>query len=107
LIAQYPDWHRTALSRHLCALWNWRNPVGQLKDMAARALLLKLAQRGWITLPACRWASPNRMRHKPRPTLAVPAPAVPITEALTSRNHEIHEIKLSREHPVRTTKNIE
>jgi hypothetical protein len=51
--------------------------------MAARTLLLKLAQRGWITLPACRRASPNRMRHKPRPTLEVPAPAVPITDALT------------------------
>jgi hypothetical protein len=24
LIAQHPDWHRTALSRHLCELWNWR-----------------------------------------------------------------------------------
>jgi hypothetical protein len=51
--------------------------------MAARTLLLKLAQQGWITLPTCRCASPNRMRHKPRPTLEVPAPAVPITEALT------------------------
>ena len=25
LIAQHPDWHRTALSRHLCELWNWRS----------------------------------------------------------------------------------
>ena len=51
LIAQHPDWHRTALSLHLCQLWNWRNAAGQIKDMAARTLLLKLANRGLIELP--------------------------------------------------------
>lgn len=51
LIAQHPDWHRTALSRRLCELWNWRNGVGQLKDMAARTLLRKLQARGLIELP--------------------------------------------------------
>jgi hypothetical protein len=51
LIAQYPDWHRTALSRHLCERWNWRNGAGRLKDMAARTLLLKLHARGLIELP--------------------------------------------------------
>jgi hypothetical protein len=51
LIAQHPDWHRTALSRRLCELWNWRNGAGRLKDMAARTLLLKLQARGLIELP--------------------------------------------------------
>jgi len=51
LIEQHSDWHRTALSRHLCELWNWRNGAGQLKDMAARTLLLKLHARGLIELP--------------------------------------------------------
>jgi Domain of unknown function (DUF4338) len=51
LIAEHLDWHRTALSRHLCALWNWRNAAGLLKDMAARTLLLKLHARGLIQLP--------------------------------------------------------
>lgn len=59
LIAQHPDWHRTALSLHLCQLWNWRNAVGQIKDMAARTLLLKLAHRGLIDLPPPR----SRTRH--------------------------------------------
>ena len=54
LIAQHPDWHRTALSLHLCQLWNWRNAAGQIKDMAARTLLLKLAHRGLIDLPPPR-----------------------------------------------------
>lgn len=51
LIAQHPAWHRTALSRHLCQLWDWRNPAGRLKDMAARTLLLKLEARGLLDLP--------------------------------------------------------
>ena len=51
LIAQHPDWHRTALSVYLCERWNWRNGAGRLKDMAARTLLLKLQARGLIDLP--------------------------------------------------------
>jgi hypothetical protein len=51
LMARHPDWHRTALSLHLCELWNWRNGAGRLKDMAARTLLLKLQARGLIELP--------------------------------------------------------
>jgi hypothetical protein len=82
LLAEHAEASRYRLSRQLATLWDWRNPAGRLKDMAARTLLLKLEQRGWITLPARRWASPNRMRHKPSPTLEVPAPAVPITGAL-------------------------
>jgi hypothetical protein len=68
LLAEHPDWSRRRLSQHLATLWNWRNPVGQLKDMAARTLLLKLEQRGWIVLPARRQLPSNRMRPKPMPT---------------------------------------
>jgi Domain of unknown function (DUF4338) len=64
LIAQNPTFSRYKLSRALCERWNWRDPTGQIKDMAARTLLGKLEQRGWIDLPAKRRASPNRMRHK-------------------------------------------
>jgi hypothetical protein len=64
LLATEPGWSRYRLSRELCQLWNWRTATGQIKDMAARTLLLKLEQRGLLELPARRWASPNRMRHK-------------------------------------------
>lgn len=64
LIASNPGWSRYKLSRVLCEIWDWRDPKGQIKDMAARALLGKFEQRGWIQLPAKRMASPNRMRHK-------------------------------------------
>ena len=64
LVASHPQWSRYRLSRELCALWQWRAPNGQLKDMAARTLLLKLAERGHLDLPAKRRLSPNRMLHK-------------------------------------------
>jgi hypothetical protein len=67
LLAGHPDWSRRRLSIHLALAWNWRNAAGQLKDMAARTLLLKLAQRGWIQLPARRSNPPNRMRPKRLP----------------------------------------
>ncbi len=72
LLAAHPDWSRYQLSRELCRVWNWRNHVGQIKDMAARSLLLKLEQRGAVALPARRRPSPNRMRHKQIRRLAHP-----------------------------------
>ena len=54
LIAENPDWHRSRLSQELCCLWDWRTPTGQIKDIAARSLLQKLAARGEITLPSKR-----------------------------------------------------
>ena len=69
LIAQNPVWSRFRLSREVAQLWDWRSASGQLKDMAARTLLLKLEERGLIRLPARRCASLNRMRHKQVPAL--------------------------------------
>jgi len=82
LLAAHPQWHRTRLSRQLAQQWDWRNLAGQLKDMAARTFLLKLQQRGWITLPPCQRPSPNRMRPKPVPALEWPLLETPITGPL-------------------------
>jgi hypothetical protein len=71
LLAGHPDWSRRQISQHLARLWNWRNPAGQLKDMAARTLLLKLEGRGWIKLPARRQIPNNRMGRTP---IAAPLP---------------------------------
>ena len=91
LVAEHPQWSRYRLSRQLCVLWEWRTARGQWKDMAARTLLLKLAQRGWLTLPPRRGLSPNRHR------LAAPPQRVwertPITGGLSDlgevRMHEV------------------
>ena len=62
LIATHPGWSRRRLSRQLCVQWNWRNAAGQIKDMAARSLLVKLQERGLIGLPERRQVPSNRMR---------------------------------------------
>ncbi|MDP6113494.1 MAG: DUF4338 domain-containing protein [Planctomycetota bacterium] len=63
LLADNPSWHRTRLSRELCARWDWRNDKGRLKDMAARTLLLKLERLGEIRLPERQRPSPNGYRN--------------------------------------------
>jgi len=65
LLAEHRDWSRRRISEHLARLWDWRNSAGQLKDMAARTLLLKLERRGEIVLPARRRIPSNRMGSKP------------------------------------------
>ena len=91
IIAENPAFSRYKLSRVLCDLWNWRDPTGQIKDMAARTLLGKLQERGWICLPAKRRESPNRMRHKR--VVAVEHARDPITTSLSELTPlQVHEI---------------
>jgi hypothetical protein len=68
--AEHPAWHRTQLSRALCARWGWRNEVGRPKDMAARSLLLKLEARGLIELPPRQHPAVNGRRPQ-RPVAGV------------------------------------
>ena len=60
LIAENPRWSRWRLSRVLAQSWQWYAASGQLKDMAARTLLLKLHERGLIALPQRRRAPVTR-----------------------------------------------
>ena len=46
-----PDWTRQAVSRAVCGHLNWRKPDGGLKDMSARAALLRMHRQGRIELP--------------------------------------------------------
>ena len=84
MIAGHAEWTRFRISRELALLWKWRSASGQLKDMAARSLLLKLDERGFIGLPARRRASPNRMRHKQVPVLDPSLSQEPIHTALSN-----------------------
>jgi hypothetical protein len=42
---------RSHISRVLCNAWAWRQPDGKLKEFAARDLLLRLEEKGFIELP--------------------------------------------------------
>jgi len=112
LLTARPGWSRWRISQELARRWDWRTATGQLKDMAARTLLLKLEQRGWIVLPTRRRASPNRMRHKRMPVLTEPVSQEPlhgpladwlpltVTEVSTPRHpeRELFEGLLHRHH---------
>src|SRR3981081_2737474 len=65
LIDAHPGWNRTKLSVHIAQRWQWRNHVGQLKDMACRSMLLKLEQKGLICLPARQKSSNNGCPFRP------------------------------------------
>jgi hypothetical protein len=56
---------RTQISKILCTKWDWRQPNGQLKDMACREVLLTLYRKGLIDYPAPRQPSTNGNPRKP------------------------------------------
>ena len=60
LIAHRPGLKRTALSRTICALLDWRKPNGELKDMSCRVALLRMQADGLIELPPSQIPQPRR-----------------------------------------------
>ena len=54
LIEANPRWSRRRLSEVLAQRWQWYSASGQLKDMAARTLMLTLHRRQLIALPQRR-----------------------------------------------------
>ena len=82
LMAANPSWHRTRLSRELCARWDWRNDKGHLKDMACRTLLLKLERLGEICLPVRQRPSQNANRN--RRIIEIPHDSSPIESDLST-----------------------
>lgn len=83
LIEKNPAWSRRRLSEVLAERWQWYAASGQLKDMAARTLLLKLHERGLIALPERRQA-PVRRRVAPGPDLFDWAPVRPVVASLSA-----------------------
>ena len=78
-IAAHAAAGRTRISQILCAAWDWRQPNGHLKEYACRDLLLRLEERGHITLPPRRRApdGPCQQDHLVPP----PPPGPPLTAA--------------------------
>jgi len=83
LIENNPLWSRHRLSVALAGQWQWYAASGQLKDMAARSLLLKLHEQGLITLPPRRH-EPAARRPAPRPELFDSRAHEPIAASLAS-----------------------
>jgi hypothetical protein len=69
LIAAHPQATRRALSTHLCAAWQWRQPNGRPRDMVCRGLMLGLHRAGLIELPPQHHRPPNPLARRQRPAL--------------------------------------
>jgi hypothetical protein len=83
LIEANPLWSRWRLSVALAQRWQWYAASGQLKDMAARSLLLKLHDRGLIVLPQRRRAPATR-GWVAMPDLLDSLPPEPVAVSLSS-----------------------
>jgi hypothetical protein len=87
LIAENPGWSRRRLSVALSEHFAWRTATGQLRDMAARHLLNKLAARQWIELPARQRRGGKRrlgVLENESPNLFSAPEAAPIVQSLES-----------------------
>lgn len=83
LIEANPQWSRRRVSQALARGWQWHASSGQLKDMAARTLLLKLHERGLIVLPDRR-QTPAARGSSPSLDLFAGAPPAPVRASLSS-----------------------
>jgi hypothetical protein len=63
-VDEQPDLSRYKLSQHVCGWLDWRNDIGNFKEMSCRVALLKLHRRGHINLPAACGRPPGRGQKK-------------------------------------------
>ena len=63
LISEHFQRGRSYISKVLCEAWQWVQPNGKLKECAARDLLLRLEEQGFIELPA-RLRPKNNLKQK-------------------------------------------
>jgi len=63
LISKHCRRGRSYISRALCEAWQWFQPNGKLKELAARDLLLRLEEQGFIELPK-RLRPKNNLKKK-------------------------------------------
>jgi hypothetical protein len=63
LISKHYQRGRSHISRVLCEAWQWIQPNGKLKEYAARDLLLRLEEQGFIELPK-RLRPKNNLKEK-------------------------------------------
>lgn len=93
LIEENPRWSRWRLSRVLAQRWQWHAASGELKDMAARTLLLKLQERGHVVLPERRRAPVVRdLQFHADLFDSVPPPQPVIADLSSLRPLQIHVV---------------
>jgi hypothetical protein len=81
VVQDHPDWSRHKITKHICNHWEWHTHSGQPKTFAARSMIDKLEQQGFLDLPPIRTA----FRRKPRPPFPkgfIPPALNPIEKSL-------------------------
>ena len=81
VVQDHPDWSRHKITKHICSQWGWHTHSGQPKTFAARSMIDKLEQRGFLNLPQIRVS----FRRKPRPPFPegfTPPDLKPINQSL-------------------------
>jgi hypothetical protein len=81
VVQDHPDWSRHKITKHICNHWEWHTHSGQPKTFAARSMIDKLEQQGFLDLPPICTA----FRRKPRPPFPkgfIPPALNPIEKSL-------------------------
>ena len=99
-IAEHPDWGRKRISIHLCELWDWRVPGGQVKDISCRDMLRALDKSGTIELPEPQhapgthhWRKPTHVEHKEDPVACGLGELRPLRIEIVERGGSLAEYK--------------
>ena len=99
-IAEHPDWGRKRISIHLCELWDWRVPGGQVKDISCRDMLRTLDKTGAIELPEPQrvpgthhWRKPRHIEHKEEPVACGLGELRPLRIEIVERGGSLAEYK--------------
>ena len=95
LIASNPQWSLHRLTKEIASAWNWRTHTGTLKTFAARSFLLKLQERGLLSLPALRL----NMRRPKKPFPSVDSLGLEEPAPLTCRLGDIQPLQFSLVRP--------
>ena len=82
LIRDNPTTCRTQLSRIVCDMLNWRQPNGNLKQMACRVAMLRMQDDGLIQLPPTSRRNGNGKPYRRRTQQAEPQPQLRLNSAL-------------------------
>jgi hypothetical protein len=95
LIVTQAHLSRRALSRAVCAAWQWTQPNGQPCDGICRGLLLTLHRAGHLVLPPPRWRTTTPWRPRPNapPVRVDTTPLVASLRALHPL--EMHQVRRS------------
>ena len=99
-IEENPGWGRKRISIHLCELWDWRVPGGQIKDISCRDMLRALDRAGEIQLPepqstlgAHPRRKPDHLPHKEEPIACGLGELRPLLVEIVERGWSLAEYK--------------